>query len=62
VEITLVWLPTEETGNFEINFVKPFKPVFFKTKRTMKDILKLSAKINKIVKEMEEYVLAYKSI
>lgn len=57
VEIRLVWLETQEQGNFETGFVKDIKPVVFKTKRTMKDVLNMMLRIKKVVREMEEYVI-----
>jgi len=61
VEITLVWLPTEETKDFKIDFVKPFRVEKFSTKRTMADILKFGVRINRVVKEMELYVQEHMS-
>lgn len=61
-EFDLVWMPTEETGGFEIQFVEPIEKTFkiFRTKRTMSDILKFGNRINETVKEMNEYILAKK--
>ncbi len=55
-------LPTrkEESGDFitKISLIEPADKniMTFKTKRTMSDLAKLGAKINKVVAEMEEYV------
>ena len=63
MENTLIWLPTKRTenGNFEvkIEFVEPIEKTMkiFKTKRTMADILQFGARINRIVGEMNKYVL-----
>lgn len=62
VEISLCWLPTKENGDFSISFIEPVKPKIFKTKRTMKQILEFGAKINRIVKEMEEYAKRHENI
>lgn len=54
-EFFLEWIPTEEHGDFSINFKKPIKVHHFKTKRTMQDILNFGMTINRIYKEMENY-------
>ena len=51
----LIWLPTCETGAFEIEFVPDMKPVIFTTKRTMADLLKFGAYIMKTTDEMRKY-------
>jgi hypothetical protein len=56
MDIQLVWLPTMETGSFEIGFVKPFRVEVFFTKRTMMDILKFGNRIKETVIKMEKYV------
>lgn len=60
VEITLTWIPTKKVrkGHFGINIdFDPKKPIkTFKTKRSMTDIIKFGQKINKIYKEMEEFI------
>ena len=58
VEVTLVWMPTKEDGDFSIKFVEPIEEniKMFKTKRTMLDILKFGQRINDTVKSMQEYV------
>jgi hypothetical protein len=55
--IQLVWMPTKETGSFDIEFVEPIEKhiQIFTTKRTMKDILNFGAYINKTVQEMDNY-------
>lgn len=56
------WMPTEERGDFSIGFVEPIEKNIkhFETKRTMKDLINFGAKINRIVKEMHEYVNNHK--
>lgn len=56
VECFLEWVPTEETGDFKIQFVKPINIHHFKTKRTMVDILNFGARINSTVEAMQRYV------
>lgn len=56
IECILNWVPTVETGDFKINFVKPIKVHSFKTKRTMPDLLRFGQRINTDVKLMQEYV------
>ncbi len=62
MEIQLIWLPTKkkESGDFsvEIDFVDEQNIKIFKTKRTMRDILKFGQEIKQTLKEMEEYVKA----
>lgn len=48
------WLPTEETGSFEIRMINEQVKTFY-TKRTMSDLLAFGARIKKVVKEMEIY-------
>lgn len=57
VEVMLVWMPTQEFGNFKISFVEPIEHniQMFKTKRTMTDILKFGKRITDTVKAMESY-------
>lgn len=55
------WLPTVDRGDFTIQFRDdPPKPVTFKTKRTMKDLLNFGAHINSVRKEMLAYVNEHK--
>lgn len=57
-EFDLVWLPTQENGSFEINFVEPIEKtmMIFRTKRSMTDILRFGQRITNTVKEMQLYV------
>ena len=57
VSITLYWLPTKETGDFEIEFIKPIKVYPFKTKRTMSDILRYGQYIKATRQKMLEYAV-----
>lgn len=51
------WLPTVETGAFEIAFRdNPVVPITFETSRSMADILRFGTFINRTVKEMNDYV------
>lgn len=58
VEITLVWMPTQDNGDFSISFVEPIGNYIkiFHTKRTMVDILQFGKRINSVYKQMKEYV------
>lgn len=66
LDITLWWMPTkrQENGDFtvEISFIEPIEKniKFFKTKRTMKDILSFGVEIKKTYKKMELYALSHK--
>lgn len=55
VRCRLFWLPTRETGDFEIDFVRPVKPVCFSTKRSMKDCLRFGGRINNTRHLMERF-------
>lgn len=55
VKCSIVWVPTQEMGDFSIDFVRPIKPRQFPTKRTMQDILRFGARIKSTVKQMEKY-------
>jgi hypothetical protein len=52
----LHWLPTEQHGDFSISFIEPVRVHTFPTKRTMRQVLAFGMKINKIYKEMEQFV------
>lgn len=56
VELYIDWLPTKEMGDYTIGFRdrKP-KPVTFKTKRTMKQVLEFGERINRTLIAAEEY-------
>lgn len=61
VEVQLIWMPTQDNGDFSISFVEPIEQNIksFKTKRTMRDILKFGQEINEIYKKMELFALAH---
>lgn len=56
ISMGIWWLPTEEKGDFTIEFIKDMRPKFFKTKRTMLDIVNYMEKIQNTVKDIEAYV------
>ena len=58
LHIQLQNILTKENGDFSLDFVKPIKVYTFETKRTMKDILQMGARINSTRKEMEKFVRA----
>lgn len=55
--IKLVSMATEQRQDFTVGFVPDMKPEVFEVKLTMKDILMFGVEINKVIKEMESYVL-----
>lgn len=55
VDITLIWLPTENKGDFSIGFVEPMKPQLFKTNRTSKQVEEFADFVEKIYAEMQAY-------
>jgi len=57
VEVCLVWMPTQDNGDFTISFVEPIESniKIFKTKRTMTQLLAFGARIKRVYKEMEDY-------
>lgn len=55
VEVTLVWLPTQDNGDFSISFIPNMKPIPFKTKRTTKQVLEFGARIKRTYLAMEKY-------
>lgn len=56
LDITLIWLATEESGSFDTQFIKGMQPVIFKVKKTMLDVVNILAKVKRIRKEMEEFL------
>ena len=57
------WIPTTkvEYGNFDVKIDfrdNPPVPITFETKRTMGDILQFGAKVQRVVMEMQKYVLS----
>ncbi len=57
--IELVWMPTQEKGDFSVGFVEPIEDTIkiFQTERTMQDIVEFGARINKTVEEMQTRLL-----
>ena len=57
VEIILTWMPTRDNGDFSISFIEPIEKniKFFKTKRTMMDILQFGKRINNVYDQMKLY-------
>lgn len=60
------WMPTEETdqsfkdfmdGRRKIELTKNVQPLTFVTRRSMADVLVFGARINKTIKDMEDYIL-----
>ncbi len=58
LEITLVWLPTEETPEGAIRLVEPISPVAIRTRRTMRQALEFGVRIERTVMLMQDYVRA----
>lgn len=58
LNISLIWLPTEEQQDFRTDFVKDMKPVIFPVKKTMRDILSFMAEIQIIHVQMQEFILS----
>jgi len=54
--ISLIWLPTEEQQDFRTDFVKDMKPVIFPIRKTMRDILTMMVEVQRIHKEMLDYI------
>lgn len=61
VDCTLIWMPTKriEDGDFKIRIVfdDSKRITSFRTRRTMVDILRFGARIDRTYREMEEYCL-----
>lgn len=54
--LAISWLPTEEKGNFTIDFRdNPVVPVIFETKRTTREALEFAVFLKQTHKEMEAY-------
>lgn len=54
-KFALYWVPTEENGKFEIDFVKPVRFIQFDTKRTTLDIIKFGQYILSTVDRMQAF-------
>lgn len=61
VEVQLIWMPTQDNGDFSISFVDNIEQRIkvFNTKRSMRDILVFGASIKKVYKEMEIYAIVH---
>lgn len=57
---SLQWVPTTDTGSFEIELLRPVKVFTFELKKTMNDILIFGKHINETVEKMNNYILALK--
>lgn len=55
IDFEIVWMPTTQHADLSIGFVKDFKVQIFKTKRSMTDVLKFMARIEKTYKAMIKY-------
>jgi len=55
-DMAIYWLPTRESEKFEVEIDPDAKVKVFKTKRTMRDVLKFVKVMERIIGEMEEYV------
>jgi hypothetical protein len=58
VEIVLSWIPTDkhEDENFKVSIDRVGDIQHFKTKRKMQDIIEFGLYINKVYKQMEEFI------
>lgn len=59
VECALVWIPTQENGDFSISLVEPIVPRIFKTKRTTAQVLKFGSYIQEVYRDMELYAATH---
>jgi hypothetical protein len=57
LDIKLVWMATEQGGDFETRFVDGMKPVIFPIKKTMLDVLNMLARVKRVRAEMEDFVV-----
>lgn len=60
IECAIRWLPTMQNADMSIHFAKPFKIQTFKTKRSMSDVLKFLAYIEKTREAMIDYAKNHK--
>lgn len=51
----IVWIPTQENGDFSISMINPDKVHVFETHRSMADILRFGMRINETYNKMVEY-------
>lgn len=59
LDVWLHWLPTEQNGDFSIQFCMPFKVHSFKTKRTTRQVLEFGTRIKSTYKAMQEYTKSH---
>jgi hypothetical protein len=59
LDIKLVWLATEEDGDFSTKFIKDMKPVIFPIKKSMVDVLNMLARVKRTYAQMLQYVDKY---
>ncbi len=57
----LIWLPTQENGDFSVSLVDDTKCYIFETNRTTLDIIRFGERIHTRINEMESYALAQES-
>lgn len=58
-DINLVWMATEESGDFSVQFIKDMKPVIFPIKKTMLDVLNMLARVKRVKAQMESYAQSH---
>lgn len=56
MKVRIFWMPTKQNGDFSISFVGENNVLPFETKRTMQQVLAFGQRIQKTVKDMENYV------
>lgn len=55
LDIKLVWMETEQGGDFSTQFVKGMKPVIFPLKKSMVDVLNMLVRVKKVYAQMLVY-------
>ncbi len=60
ITIRLVSMQTKQNQDFTVSFVDNMKPDIFEVKLTMRDILTFGAELQKIVKDMDNYILIHR--
>ncbi len=55
IECKLMWLPTQENGDFSVSLINPVNIHIFDTRRTMVDILRFGDRIKNTIVEMNNY-------
>lgn len=59
VKTSIYWVPTQELGDFSIDFVQPIGFKKFETKRTTAQVLAFGAHIQEVYKEMELFAATH---